>query len=100
MNSEYHRPSRVLVIRGQRGRLSGWITNPDPAYGREGFGVALEKFPNTIQESRPVEGHENDPKAIEAAKLLNESTQKAFQVLQEAQTNKKAPRKARCLAMP
>ncbi len=80
----------VLVIRSQRGRLSGWITNPDPAYGREGvFGVALEKFPNTIQESRPVEGHENDPKAIEAAKLLNEFTQKSFRVLQEAQTNKK-----------
>ena len=80
----------VLVIRGQRSRLSGWITNPDPAYGREGvFGVALEKFPNTIQESRPVEGHENDPKAIEAAKLLNEFTQKAHQVLEKAQTNKK-----------
>ena len=80
----------ILVIRGQRSRLSGWITNPDPAYGREGvFGVALEKFPNTISESRPVEGHENDPKAIEAAKLLNEFTQKAHRVLQEARTNKK-----------
>ncbi|HAH19569.1 MAG: phosphoglycerate mutase [Omnitrophica WOR_2 bacterium GWF2_43_52] len=80
----------VLVIRGQRGRLSGWITNTDPAYGREGvFGIALEKFPNTIQESRPVEGHENDPKAIEAAKLLNEFTQKAHQVLEKAHTNKK-----------
>lgn len=80
----------ILVIRGQRGRLSGWITNPDPAYGKEGvFGIALEKFPNTIQESKPVEGHENDPKAVEAARLLNEFTQKAHRVLQEAQVNKK-----------
>lgn len=80
----------VLVIRSQRGRLSGWITNPDPAYGREGvFGVALEKFPNTIQESRPVEGHESDPKAIEAAKLLNEFTLKAHQVLETAKINQK-----------
>ena len=80
----------VLVIRSQRSRLSGWITNSDPAYGREGvFGVALEKFPNTILESKPVDGYEDDPKAIEAAKLLNEFTQKSFRVLQEAQTNKK-----------
>ena len=80
----------ILVIHGQRSRLSGWITNPDPAYGREGvFGVALEKFPNTIAESRPVEGHEKDPKAIEAAKLINEFTQKAHQVLEKAQINKK-----------
>lgn len=80
----------ILVIRGQRGRLSGWITNPDPAYGKEGvFGIALEKFPDTIQDSRPVEGYESDPRAIEGAKLLNEFTRKAHQVLQEAQVNKK-----------
>ena len=80
----------VLVIRGQRGRLCGWITNTDPAYGREGvFGVALEKFPNTILESRPVEGYEKDPRAIEAAKLLNEFTQKAHRVLQDSKINQK-----------
>lgn len=80
----------VLVMRSQRGRLSGWITNTDPAYGREGiFGVALEKFPNTILESKPVEGYENGIKAAEAAQLLNEFTQKAHRVLQEAGVNKK-----------
>ncbi|MBU0710034.1 MAG: phosphoglycerate mutase, partial [Candidatus Omnitrophica bacterium] len=26
----------ILVIRGMRSKLSGWITNTDPAYGREG----------------------------------------------------------------
>ena len=80
----------ILVIYGQRKRLSGWITNTDPAYGREGvFGVALEKFPNTILESKPVEGYENDPQAIEAAKLLNEWTQKAHRVLQSSKINQK-----------
>lgn len=80
----------VLVIRGQRGRLSGWITNTDPAYGREGiFGVALEKFPNTILESKPVEGFEFDSGALEAAKLLNEWTQEAHRVLQASKVNQK-----------
>ena len=80
----------VLVIRGQRGRLSGWITNTDPAYGREGvFGVALEKFPNTVQRSGPVSGHEKDPAAIEAAKLLNEFTERSHRVLADSQINKK-----------
>ncbi len=80
----------VLIIRGQRGRLCGWITNTDPAYGREGvFGVALEKFPNTILDARPVEGYESDPRAVESAKLLNEFTSKAGRVLNESGINKK-----------
>ena len=80
----------VLVIRGQRGRLSGWISNTDPAYGREGvFGIARGKFPNTILESKPLEGFESDQRVIEAARLLNEFTQKAHRVLQEAQVNRK-----------
>lgn len=80
----------VLVIRGQRSRLSGWITNTDPAYGREGvFGVALEKFPNTILKSMPIEGYEKDPKAIEASNLLNEFTEKSHQVLEGSEVNKK-----------
>ena len=60
-----------------------------PMAGKGYLELPWKKFPNTIQESRPVEGYENDPKAIEAAKLLNEWTQKAFRVLQEAQVNKK-----------
>jgi len=80
----------VLVIRGQRNRLSGWITNTDPAYGREGvFGVALEKFPNKILESKPMEGYEGGQKAQEAARLLNEFTEKSHRVLQDSQVNKK-----------
>jgi len=80
----------VLVIRGMRSKLSGWITNTDPAYSREGvFGVANEKFENILQEATPMPGYENSAEAKEAASLLNEFTRKASQVLNESLVNKK-----------
>jgi 2,3-bisphosphoglycerate-independent phosphoglycerate mutase len=80
----------VLVIRGMRSKLSGWITNTDPAYDREGvFGVAKEKFDNLVAESRPMPGYENSLEAKEAALLLNEFTQKSHKVLDESLVNKK-----------
>lgn len=80
----------VLVIRGIRSKLSGWITNTDPAYGREGvFGVAREKFENIVAESRPIAGYEDSGEAKEAANLLNEFTQKSHKVLNESALNKK-----------
>jgi 2,3-bisphosphoglycerate-independent phosphoglycerate mutase len=80
----------VLVIHGMRSKLSGWVTNTDPAYEREGvFGVAKEKFENLVMESSPMPGYEKDPAAIESAKLLNEFTQKSMQVLMNAAVNKK-----------
>ena len=80
----------VLVIRGMRSKLSGWITNTDPAYDREGvFGVALVKFENLVAESRPMPGFENSNEAKEAALLLNEFTQKSHKVLDESPVNKK-----------
>lgn len=79
----------VLVIRGMHTKLSGWITNTDPAYDREGvFGVAKEKFENIVAESMPMPGYENSEEAKEAAKLLNEFTQKSNKVLNEAAVNK------------
>jgi len=80
----------VLVIRGMRNKLSGWITNTDPAYEREGvFGLAKEKFENLVMQSLPMPGHEDSAAAKEAALLLNEFTQKSHQVLDEAAVNKK-----------
>ncbi|MDI6758512.1 MAG: alkaline phosphatase family protein [Candidatus Omnitrophota bacterium] len=80
----------VLVIRGIRSRLSGWITNTDPAYDREGvFGVAKEKFENFWIESLPMPGYENSQEAVEAAALLNEFTQKSHKVLNDSLINKK-----------
>ena len=80
----------ILVIRGMHQKLSGWITNTDPAYDREGvFGVAKEKFENFVAESIPMPGHENSSEAKQAALFLNEFTQKSHNVLQEAAVNKK-----------
>ncbi len=80
----------VLVIRGMRSKLSGWITNTDPAYDREGvFGVAKEKFENLLARSAPMPGYENSPEAREAAGLLNEFTEKSHKVLNESLLNKK-----------
>jgi 2,3-bisphosphoglycerate-independent phosphoglycerate mutase len=80
----------VLVIRGMRSKLSGWITNTDPAYDREGvFGVAKEKFENIVAESLPMLGFEDSPPAKEAAMLLNEFTLKSHKALNESLVNKK-----------
>ena len=80
----------ILVIRGMHQKLSGWITNTDPAYDREGvFGVAKEKFENIVAVSEAMPGYENSPEACEAAKLLNEFTEKSNKVLNEAAINKK-----------
>lgn len=80
----------ILVIRGMHQKLSGWITNTDPAYGREGvFGVALEKFENKVATSEPMEGYVDDLSAKEAAKLLNEFTEKSMKVLNDSAVNKK-----------
>ncbi|MCX5703506.1 MAG: alkaline phosphatase family protein [Candidatus Omnitrophica bacterium] len=80
----------VLVIRGMRSKLSGWITNTDPAYTREGvFGVALEEFENLVAQAQPMPGYENSNEAKEAALLLNEFTQKSHKVLSESYVNKK-----------
>jgi 2,3-bisphosphoglycerate-independent phosphoglycerate mutase len=80
----------VLVVRGMHSKLSGWVTNTDPAYDREGvFGVAKEKFENFVEESKPMPGYENTNEAKEAALLLNEFTQKSHKVLNESLLNKK-----------
>ncbi|MDD5005110.1 MAG: alkaline phosphatase family protein [Candidatus Omnitrophica bacterium] len=80
----------ILVIRAMRSRLSGWVTNTDPAYDREGvFGIAKEKFEKKVMQSQPMPGYENNKEAQEGARLLNEFTQKSHKVLQESLTNKK-----------
>ena len=80
----------VLVIKGVRSKLSGWVTNTDPAYGREGvFGVAKEKFENFVALSVAMPGYENSAEAKEAASLLNEFTLKSNKVLNDSLLNKK-----------
>ncbi|MCU0651106.1 MAG: alkaline phosphatase family protein [Candidatus Omnitrophica bacterium] len=80
----------VLVIRGIRGKLSGCITNPDPAYVREGtFGIAPISFESSVKIAAPMPGCGADPAAIEAAECLNEFIEKSHKVLEGSEINKR-----------
>ena len=80
----------VLVIRGIRGRLSGCITNTDPAYVREGvFGIAPISFESCVKQAAPMPGYENDQAALDAASCLNEFIDKSNQVLKASEINKR-----------
>jgi len=88
----------ILVIR-KEGKLRGFITNTDPAYGREGvFGVAKEIFPSHFLEAKPMPGYEDDPGAILSAELVNEFVEKSRKVLQEAEINKRRKEKGKLVA--
>jgi len=79
----------LLVIKAMHQKLSGWLTNTDPAYSRTGvFGMPKDKFDNVVSLSVPMPGYEQDLAAVEAAKLLNEFTNKAAKVLSESAVNK------------
>lgn len=80
----------VLVIYGGGKRLSGEVTNTDPAYAKEGaFGVALPKFDNILLKAKPTEKNEKYPAAVLAAELTNEFTQKSREVLNSSIVNEK-----------
>ncbi|MFH1406565.1 MAG: 2,3-bisphosphoglycerate-independent phosphoglycerate mutase [Candidatus Omnitrophota bacterium] len=77
----------ILVIRSLEGKLSGNISNTDPAYGKEGvFGVAKEKFENFVLSCEPLD---NSKQTQDAAVLSNEFVEKSTKVLEESEVNKK-----------
>jgi 2,3-bisphosphoglycerate-independent phosphoglycerate mutase len=79
----------ILVIKKDKS-LSGFITNTDPAYEREGvFGIALEKFSPYLEQAQPMPGYQNDEKAILASNLVNEFTQQSIEILEESPINVK-----------
>ncbi|MEB3859722.1 MAG: 2,3-bisphosphoglycerate-independent phosphoglycerate mutase [Desulfurococcales archaeon] len=83
----------VLVIRHSAHRLSGLISNTDPAYERRGrISVALNKFEPYLRESKPLD---DSYEARLAARLVNEFTRKAIEVLDGHEVNKE--RRARGL---
>lgn len=75
----------VLVIRADRGELSGEVTNTDPAYRREGsLGVALETFENEVIRCEPMK--ETD-EAHHAAELTNAFVEGAAKILDASEVN-------------
>ena len=78
----------VLVIRCG-GKLSAQVTNPDPAYGREGLlGIALEKFDDIVLKCEPLDAEDLEGAKM-SADLMNEFTQKSHEVLDRSEVNKK-----------
>ncbi|BAN90483.1 alkaline phosphatase family protein [Aeropyrum camini] len=76
----------VLVLRHRRKPLSDAISNTDPAYERRGrFSVALEKYEPYIKLSNPLS---TDESAVLAARMLNEFTLRAIEVLDNHPVNK------------
>lgn len=81
----------VLVIRRHHGPLSSNITNTDPAYEKVGgLGVAKAKSEAKVAECRPLD---DSPEAAVAARLVNEFTVKAIEVLERHPINSERRRR-------
>jgi len=81
----------VLVIRRLDGSLSSNITNTDPAYEKVGgLGVAKAKIEAKVSMCRPLD---DSPEAAMAARLVNEFTVKAIEVLDKHQVNSERRRR-------
>ena len=77
----------ALVIRSQKKRLSGNITNTDPAYKRiNGLGIADLNAKMLLKTCAPLDDTEE---ARMSSTLINEFTQKAISVLNQHEVNKK-----------
>jgi len=75
----------VLLIRSE-GKLSGNISNTDPAYQRSGgVGMALKEFENRLMRCEPLD---TSPEAKRAADLVNEFTTKSHKVLRDHPINR------------
>jgi 2,3-bisphosphoglycerate-independent phosphoglycerate mutase len=84
-NTLSHRGS--MVIRSKNRKLSGNITNTDPAYVRiQGVGVAEPEAKMILRECKPLDETEE---AKISAKLVNEFTQKTKAILDQQEVNRK-----------
>lgn len=80
----------VLVIYAGGRKLSGEVTNTDPAYAKEGvFGIALPEFEKILLKAEPTEEAKKDAAAVLSAELTNEFTQKSREILNRSDINKK-----------
>ncbi len=86
----------ALVIKSKEKKLSGNITNTDPAYTRiQGIGVAKLKAEMTLKECEPVD---KTQEAKNSANLVNEFTQKTIEILETHEVNKKRVKKGKLKA--
>ncbi len=81
----------VLVVKGVKDKLSGYVTNTDPAYTKHGLlGVAKETgtFENIVEYCTPVHDCPDIAAAYRSALLINEFTLKSCEVLDQSDINK------------
>ena len=86
----------VLVIKGVKNKLSGYVTNTDPAYTKHGLlGVAKETgtFENIIEYCMPTKNCPDREAAYRSALLVNEFVLKSCEVLDQAAVNKSRVKK-------
>lgn len=86
----------VLVIRGVKDKLSGYVTNTDPAYTKHGLlGVAREtgSFENVVEYCAPTKDCPDPEAAYRSALLVNEFTLKSCEVLDQSEINKNRVKK-------
>jgi len=77
----------ALVIRSKEKRLSGNITNTDPAYTRvKGIGVAEPEAEMILRKCKPMDKTEE---AKISANLVNEFIEKSMAILEEHEVNKR-----------
>lgn len=82
----------VLVIKGKKDKLSGYVTNTDPAYTKHGLlGVARKTgtYENIVEYCMPVKDCPDTEAAYRSALLVNEFTLKSCEVLGQSEINKK-----------
>jgi len=83
----------ALVIRADHGRLSGEVTNTDPAYRKEGsLGVALETFEPEVVLAEPLQETSD---AHRAAELTNAFVQGAAKILDASDVNEDRRRRGK-----
>ena len=83
----------VLVLRHMEYRLSGAVSNTDPAYERRGqISIALEEYEPVVKKATPLD---YSTEARVTAMLVNEFTLKAIEVLDSHEVN--AERRSRGL---
>ncbi len=76
----------VVAMHPREGKLSGKVTNTDPAYTRlsGGLGVVKAHAGTEVEECRPLD---DSPEAWTAAELVNEFTRKSREVLDDHAVN-------------
>ncbi len=92
--SAIHTVAHRAVVRFRReGGLSANISNTDPAYKRiGGMGVVKVAGKMKVEKALPLD---DDPKSRVSAKIVNEFTRQAFEVLKDHPVNKKRMKEGR-----